>query len=91
MANKATLILPYTTLDQIFRMSIGETADFSAARYNGDFSMTLNDAQSAKHEFITDQLNIHEGSRVLEMGSGWGPFLRSMFCEPSPKNKKKPK
>jgi len=24
--------------------------------------------------FIASQLDIHEGSRVLEMGSGWGPF-----------------
>lgn len=76
MANKTDIDFTYTTLDQIFRISIGEMADFSAAMYNGDFSMTLKEAQRAKHEFIADQLNIHEGSTVLEMGSGWGPFLK---------------
>lgn len=76
MASKQDIDFTYTALDRIFRLSIGEMADFSAAFYNGDFSMTLEEAQRAKHKFIADQLNIHEGSRVLEMGSGWGPFLR---------------
>ena len=75
MAKKKDIDFTYTTLDKIFRISIGETADFSGAMYNGDFSMTLEDAQRAKHEFIVDQLGITEKSRVLEMGSGWGPFL----------------
>lgn len=76
MANKQDIDFTYTTLDKIFRLSIGETADFSGAMYNGDFSMTLEEAQRKKHDFIADQLNIHEGTRVLEMGSGWGPFLQ---------------
>ena len=76
MANKQDIDFTYTTLDRIFRLSIGETADFSGAMYNGDFSMTLEDARLAKHQFICDQLNIHEGSRVIELGSGWGPFLK---------------
>jgi cyclopropane-fatty-acyl-phospholipid synthase len=76
MADKKDIDFTYTTLDKIFRLSIGETADFSGAMYNGDFSMTLKDAQRKKHNFIADQLNIHEGSKVIEMGSGWGPFLQ---------------
>lgn len=76
MANKQDIDFTYTTLDEIFRRSIGETADFSAAMYNGNFSMTLEEAQLAKHRFITNQLGIHEGSKVIELGSGWGPFLK---------------
>jgi cyclopropane-fatty-acyl-phospholipid synthase len=76
MANKKDIDFTYTTLDKIFRMSIGETADFSAAMYNGDFSLSLDEAQLAKHNFVADQLRIHEGSRVIELGSGWGPFLK---------------
>ena len=76
MANKQDIDYTYTTLDRIFRMSIGETADFSAAMYNGDFSMSLKEAQLAKHRFITDQLDIIQGRRVIELGSGWGPFLK---------------
>jgi cyclopropane-fatty-acyl-phospholipid synthase len=76
MADKKDIDFTYTTLDKIFRLSIGETADFSAAMYNGDFSMTVEEAQRKKHEFIAEQLHIQKGSKVLEMGSGWGPFLK---------------
>ena len=76
MAVKEDIDFTYTTLDRIFRLSIGENADFSGAMYNGDFSLTLEQAQRAKHDFIADQLNIHSGSRILDMGSGWGPFLK---------------
>ena len=76
MASKNDIDFTYTTLDNIFRLSIGEVADFSGARYNGDFSLSLGAAQRAKHEFISDQLNIGKGSKVLDMGCGWGPFLK---------------
>ena len=76
MADKRDIDFTYTTLDKIFRLSIGETADFSGAMYNGDFSMPLEEAQRKKHEFIAEQLHIQKDTRVLEMGSGWGPFLK---------------
>ncbi len=75
MANKKDLDFTYSTIDKIFRLSIGETGDFSGARYDGDFSMTLEEAQKAKHKFIADSLNIKKGSKVLDMACGWGPFL----------------
>jgi cyclopropane-fatty-acyl-phospholipid synthase len=40
--------------------------------------MTLEQAQRAKHQYITEQLNIQKGSKVLDMGCGWGPFLNYM-------------
>ncbi len=76
MAQKKDIDFSYTSLDKIFRLSLGECADFSGARYNGDFSMALEEAQEAKHKFMADELNIQEGSRVLDMGCGWGPFLK---------------
>ena len=76
MADKKDIDFTYTTLDEIFRLSIGESADFSGARYNGNFSMSLEEAQQAKHQFMMDQLNIQAGNKVLDMGCGWGPFLK---------------
>lgn len=75
MANKTDLDFTYTTLDKIFRSSIGETGDFSAARYSGNFSLSLEKAQRAKHDYIADQLGIKKGSKVLDLGCGWGPFI----------------
>src|ERR1019366_5873090 len=45
------------------------------AMFNGDFSMTLEDAQKNKHQFIADSLGIKNNTRVLDMACGWGPFL----------------
>jgi cyclopropane-fatty-acyl-phospholipid synthase len=74
MAEKHDLDFTYTTIDKIFRLSMGETADYSGAKYDGDFTMTLEEAQKAKHKFIADSLNIKQGSKVLDMACGWGPF-----------------
>ena len=74
MADKKDLDFTYTTIDKIFRLSIGEAGDYSGAKYDGDFSMSLEEAQKAKHEFIANSLNISKGSKVLDMACGWGPF-----------------
>ncbi len=74
MAGKNDLDFTYTTIDKIFRLSMGEMGDYSGAKYDGDFSMTLEEAQKAKHKFIADSLNISKGSKVLDMACGWGPF-----------------
>jgi cyclopropane-fatty-acyl-phospholipid synthase len=76
MANKKEIDFTYTFLDEIFRLSIGETGDFSGAMYNSNFTMTLEEAQKAKHEFIAESLNIKKGTKVLDMGCGWGGFLQ---------------
>lgn len=76
MAEKKDLDFTYTTIDEIFRLSIGETGDYSGAKYDGNFSMTLEEAQRAKHKFIADSLNIKKGSKVLDMACGWGPFSK---------------
>jgi len=76
MANNKDLDFTYTTIDEIFRLSIGETGDYSGAKYDGDFSMTLEEAQRAKHKFIADSLNIGQGSKVLDMACGWAPFMK---------------
>lgn len=81
MADKKDLDFTYTTIDKIFRLSMGETGDYSGAKYDGDFSMTLEEAQKAKHKFIADSLNIKKGSKVLDMACGWAPFTRYIVKE----------
>ncbi len=81
MADQRELDFTYTTIDEIFRLSIGETGDYSGAKYDGDFSMSLEEAQKAKHTFIADSLRIGKGSRVLDMACGWAPFLNYIVKE----------
>ena len=81
MADKTDMDFTYTTIDEIFRLSMGETGDFSGAKYDGDFTITLEEAQKAKHKFIADSLNITKGTKVLDMACGWGPFLNYVTKE----------
>ena len=75
MADRKDLDFTYSLIDRIFRLSLGELADFSGAKYDGDFSMTLEEAQRRKHEYVAEQIGIDDGRRVLDLGCGWGPLL----------------
>ncbi len=75
MADRRDLEFTYSLIDRIFRLSLGEMADFSGAKYDGDFSLTLEQAQRRKHEYVADQIGIGPGRRVLDVGCGWGPLL----------------
>ena len=61
MADRADLDFTYSLIDRIFRLSLGELADFSGAKYDGDFSLTLEQAQRRKHEYIAEQIGIEPG------------------------------
>ncbi len=75
MADRPELDFTYSLIDRVFRLSLGEMADFSGAKYDGDFSLTLEQAQRRKHDYIAEQVGIQVGSRVLDLGCGWGPLL----------------
>jgi cyclopropane-fatty-acyl-phospholipid synthase len=75
MADRSDMDFTYSLIDRIFRLSLGELADFSGAKFDGDFSLSLEEAQRRKHEYIAEQIGIGEGARVLDLGCGWGPLL----------------
>jgi cyclopropane-fatty-acyl-phospholipid synthase len=75
MANRDELEFTYDQIDRLFRLSLGELADFSGAKYDGDFSLSLEQAQRRKHEYVAEQVGIGAGRRVLDLGCGWGPLL----------------
>jgi cyclopropane-fatty-acyl-phospholipid synthase len=75
VADRDDLDFTYSLIDRIFRLSLGELADFSGAKYDGDFSLSLEQAQRRKHEYVAEQIGITPGKRVLDLGCGWGPLL----------------
>jgi cyclopropane-fatty-acyl-phospholipid synthase len=75
VAERDDLEFTYSLIDRIFRLSLGELADFSGAKYDGDFSLSLEEAQRRKHEYVAEQIGIGPGRRVLDLGCGWGPLL----------------
>ena len=78
MADRDDLDFTYSLIDEIFRLSLGELADFSGAKYDGDFTLTLELAQARKHDFVAEQIGIGPGRRVLDLGCGWGPLLATV-------------
>jgi cyclopropane-fatty-acyl-phospholipid synthase len=76
MADRGDLEFTYSLIDRIFRLSLGELADFSGAKYDGDFSLSLVEAQRRKHDYVAEQIGIGPGRRVLDLGCGWGPLLQ---------------
>ena len=75
MAERKDLEFTYTQIDRLFRLSLGELADFSGAKYDGDFSLSLEEAQRRKKEYVADQVGMEPGARVLDLGCGWGALL----------------
>ena len=75
MADRGDIDFTYSLTDRVFRLSMGELADFSGAKYDGDFSLTLEQAQRRKHEYVAERTGIEPGSRVLDVGCGWGALL----------------
>jgi cyclopropane-fatty-acyl-phospholipid synthase len=75
MADRADIDFTYSITDRVFRLSLGELADFSGAKYDGDFSLSLQQAQRRKHEYVAEQIGIAPDRRVLDLGCGWGPLL----------------
>jgi cyclopropane-fatty-acyl-phospholipid synthase len=75
VADRKDLEFTYSLTDRVFRLSMGEMADFSGAKYDGDFSLSLEQAQRRKHEYVAEQVGIAEGKRTLDLGCGWGALL----------------
>jgi cyclopropane-fatty-acyl-phospholipid synthase len=75
MANRSNIDFTYSLTDRIIRLSLGELADFSGAKYDGDFSLSLEQAQRRKHDYVATQVGIGAGRRLLDLGCGWGSLL----------------
>jgi cyclopropane-fatty-acyl-phospholipid synthase len=75
VADRHDIDFTYSLTDRVIRLSLGELADFSGAKYDGDFSLSLEQAQRRKHDSVAEQLRIGPGRRVLDLGCGWGPLL----------------
>ncbi len=78
MATQLQIAETYDYMDRFFRLVTGEYGDCSGAFYDGDFSKTLEQAQKDKHGHALDNLGLGQGSRMLDLGCGWGPMLNAI-------------
>jgi cyclopropane-fatty-acyl-phospholipid synthase len=75
MADRDDIDFSYTLTDRVIRLALGELADFSAAKYDGDYSLTLEQAQRRKHDYVAEQIGIVPGRSIIDLGCGWGGLL----------------
>src|SRR5437588_12483306 len=75
MAERGDIDFSYSLTDRVVRLALGDLTDFSGAKYDGDFSMSLEEAQRRKHDYVAEQIGIEPGRRVLDLGCGWGGLL----------------
>lgn len=78
---KKEMDFTYTNIDKFIRWSLGENPVFSNAMYDGDYSITLEEAQKRKHDFVAKELEIKKGTKVLDLGCGWGGWLKYLRDE----------
>ena len=64
----------YDIGNDFYQLWLDQTLTYSSAVFEGDYSLSLQDAQIKKYQRIIDQLGLHAGDHVLEIGCGWGGF-----------------
>ena len=64
----------YDLSNRFYRLVLGPSLTYSCAVF-AEPSLTLEEAQAAKHELVCAKLGLEEGMSVLDVGCGWGSLL----------------
>jgi len=64
----------YDIGNDFYRLWLDRSWTYSAAIFDGDYSMPLEQAQARKYQRVINTLGLRAGDRVLEIGCGWGGF-----------------
>jgi cyclopropane-fatty-acyl-phospholipid synthase len=75
MATQSEVTRSYDPIDAIHEAAFGTFADVTCAFYEGDFTLSLEQAQQRKHEFVFESLGLEAGGTLFDIGCGWGPLL----------------
>jgi cyclopropane-fatty-acyl-phospholipid synthase len=62
----------YDLGNAFYELWLDDTMNYSSALFKGDYSLTMQEAQHAKVRRALQATNVTQGSRVLEIGCGWG-------------------
>ncbi|MFL9925820.1 cyclopropane-fatty-acyl-phospholipid synthase [Herbaspirillum lusitanum] len=71
----------YDLGNNFYWLWLDPSMSYSAAIFSGKDDQTLEQAQYAKYRRVLQQLQVKQGSRVLEIGCGWGGFAETAIRE----------
>ena len=71
----------YDLGNDFYQLWLDETMNYSSAWFEGDFSRTTSQAQSAKVRRALQMAGVKAGDRVMEIGCGWGALAEMGACD----------
>ena len=71
----------YDLGNAFYELWLDDTMNYSSALFEGDFNQSMQDAQHAKVRRALQATNVQKGSRVLEIGCGWGALAEKATQE----------
>lgn len=66
----------YEIGNDFYKLWLDRSLSYSGGLFEGDADRPLEDAQLAKHKHILDRLAPKVDDHILELGCGWGGFMR---------------
>lgn len=64
----------YDLGNDFYSLWLDPSMTYSSARFDGDASLSMQDAQTRKYQRMLDLLELPERKSLLEIGCGWGGF-----------------
>lgn len=71
----------YDLGNAFYELWLDSTMNYSSALFQGDFSLSMQEAQHAKVRRALQATDVTQGSRVLEIGCGWGALAEMATME----------
>jgi cyclopropane-fatty-acyl-phospholipid synthase len=71
----------YDLGNNFYALWLDRTMMYSSALFSGGSEKTLEQAQKDKCKRILDELNPHAGDQILEIGCGWGGFMKEAHAQ----------
>jgi cyclopropane-fatty-acyl-phospholipid synthase len=81
--SKKNIHAHYDLGNAFYSLWLDPTMNYSSALFGGDLTQSLSQAQSAKVRRALQQVDLAPGSRVLEIGCGWGALAEMATVEHS--------